>query len=335
MFCQAVVFGEAAWYNTRSMQHMNASKTARLPSLVETISRGFSAVNRCLWVVLIPFILDLFYWSGPRLSPQPLFSQMARLMQNLNPEAWASVQQQMGEQFNITNLPIDLSFWGLPRFINLLMPFITTPPKPPVTPGIWHIGGFGTLLGTVALINLVGLIATTIYLLPLAQIVRGEPRPPQRVRRWGKVFGSLLAVVLMVVGLVLAVIVPLSMVALFLSLVSPAIGQFILVIGSALLFWLLFTVSFAFDAVVVSDANPVRALLTSLFIVQRSFWGAAGLLILSWVIITGLSIVWQMLAGSTVGLLVAMIGSAYISTGMAAAHLVFYRDRLSRVAQRA
>ena len=83
------------------MQPTNASKTARLPSLVETISQGFGAVNRRLWVLAIPFALDLFYWLGPRLSVQPLIDQFARLARALDPQGWEALSQQLGDALTV------------------------------------------------------------------------------------------------------------------------------------------------------------------------------------------------------------------------------------------
>ncbi len=316
------------------MQPTNASKTARLPSLVETISQGFGAVNRRLWVLAIPFALDLFYWLGPRLSVQPLIDQFARLARALDPQGWEALSQQLGDALTVGSQPINLTLPGLPSMINLLGPRLTTLPAPPTAPGVWSIGSLGTLFGAAALFGLLALLATTIYLVALAGALRGKDQPRLDLRRWGHIFGSLLAIGLLLLGVMLLVAVPLSIVAQLVALVSPGFSAAILIVGMALLFWLLFTASFSFDAVVMSDVGPLRALLTSLYLMQRSFWGAAGLFVLGWLILTGLSLVWQTVAVSIAGLIVAMAGSAYISSGLAAAHLVFYRDRLSRLPDR-
>jgi hypothetical protein len=313
------------------MQHTNASKTVRLPSLVDTLSGGFNAVHRCLWVLLIPLALDLLYWLGPRLSLQSLWTQLISLLRSIDPQSVATIEAQFGTE--VPAVPLDLSFLGLPKFINLLTPLITLP-QPPNVPVTWHIGDIGALLGAFVLINLGGLVATWVYLLPLSRVVRGTDGGQSGPQRWSKSFVKLLCVALMLAGIALAITIPLAVIASLVSLLSPVISQMLILLIWVLLLWLAFTSSYSFDAIMVSDAGPVRALLSSLFIVQRSFWGALGLLVLSFVIIRGLNIVWQQIAISDIGLLIAMLGSAYITSGLAAAHLVFYRDRLSRVAQR-
>lgn len=316
---------------------MNASKTARLPSLVETISQGFGAVNRRLWVLLIPLLVDLFYWLGPRLSPQPLADRFFAVARALDPQTWDAQRQQF-EQLTSSIEPIDLSLLSiipgkLPKFLNVLTPLIDLP-TPPVTPATWHIGSIGTLVLSLLLINALSLIATTLYLAPLAEVVRGTSESRLTVSRLLRILGSFATILLILVAAALLILIPFTIITALIVQLNVVLGEIIFTFGIALIFWMMFTASFSFDAVVVSGVGPLRALLTSLLVVQRSFWGAAGLFVLGWVILWGMSIVWAPLAATIVGLIVAMLGSAYISSGLAAAHLVFYRDRLSRSARR-
>jgi hypothetical protein len=322
------------------MRHTNASKTARFPSLIETISQGFGAVNNCLWVLAIPVLLDLYYWFGPRISPQPLLDRVVAVSKAVNPQAWDTQQQQAVTQLGATPYRVDfspfggvLSGWGTPKFINILTPLIS-PPPPPLLPDTWHIGSFAALVGTVALVGIVGLLAAALYLLVLSDAVRGDGLQRPNWRRMASIFGSLLGILLLAAGVVVFIGIPLLAMAYFVRLVNPVAGDLIVTVIMALMLWLWFTASFSFDAVAISDVGPVRALLTSLFIVQRSFWSAAALFGLGWLILAGTSVIWQIVSGSVAGLVIAMVGSAYISSGLAAAHLVFYRDRLSWIARR-
>ncbi len=337
MFCQVVVFRGAPWYNTRSMQHMNASKTVRLPSLVETISLGFGVVNRCLWVLLIPVFLDLVYWLGPRLSIQPLIEQLVAISQAMGPQRADPNVLQVWDQLGAQAIPFDLAQLGLPRqtnifapkYINLLTPWLRLP-QAPFAPPVWRVDNLALLVLVQVLAVFCSLLATSIYLFALANTVRGT-RARSALRRWSRGFASVLGIGLLFTVLVLLLSVPLSLLLTFTLVLSPVVAELVLVVVLALLVWLLFTASFAFDAVFMSDYGPVRALMMSLHIVQRSFWAAAGLFVLSWLILDGLSFVWQMVATTSLGLAIAIVGSAYISSGLAAAHLIFYRDRLSRI----
>lgn len=321
------------------MQHTNASKTVRVPSLVDTLSQGFAAVNRRLWVVLIPLALDVFYWSGPRQSTQPLIDGFLRLARALNPQIPKEQIDQVAQGLQGAAMPIDLSPFAvlpglLPKFINILSPVIALP-TPPITPPVWYIGSVGTLALAVLATTLISMLATALYLALLADVIQPEIRAERPWLYIARVYGSFLMIMLILMGASLAVFVPLIIVGTLMAQVNLGVGYAIVLVGTALLFWLLFTTSFAFDAVVISKAGPLRALLTSLVLVQRTFRSAFGLLALGWLILSGMRLVWQPLATSEIGMLLAMTGSAYLSSGLTAAHLIFFRDRLSRVATRA
>jgi len=334
MFCQVVVFSVLTWYNKRSMQHTNASKTARLPSLIETITQGFEAVNRRLWVVPILFVLDLFYWLGPRISLQPLIDQLISFTQAFSPPNQQQLTPEMATQLREAGTALNLGHFAMIQWANTLMQSIIAPP-PPVTPITWQITNAGALLGAIVLMNLLVLVVMMLYLLPLADVIRGTTLAQPPLRRIGKVFVSLLGVVGIVLGIMLLFCVPFGLLMGFSSLISPALSSLVGSLAVAFFVWLMFTAYFSFDAVIVSGVGPIRALLTSLFVVQRSFWAALGLYLIGRLILMGMNVIWQLLSASGVGLVVAMAGSAYISCGLAAAHLIFYRDRLTRIGRRA
>jgi hypothetical protein len=171
--------------------------------------------------------------------------------------------------------------------------------------------------------------------MPLADLIRGTPLALPPARRVVKAFASLLGVVGIVLGIMLLFCIPFALLISLTSLISPVLGSLVASLWLAFVIWLLFTAWFSFDAVIMSGVGPIRALLTSLFIVQRSFWSAIGLYLIGSLILAGLNVIWQMLSASSVGLILAMAGSAYISCGLAAAHMIFYRDRLSRIGRRA
>ncbi len=319
------------------MQHMNASKSVRLPSLVETISLGFGVVNRRLWVLIIPVVLDVLYWLGPRLNVQPIVQQFVDMSQTFGQQTLDAEALQLWQTVGTQRIPFDLGQLGLPRQTNLFAPKyinVLTPalnlPNPPIQPPVWVIDNLAVLLGIQLLALLGGLFCTSIYLVTLADVVR-DAQAGSWLRRCLRGFGVIVVIASVFIGIGLVIVVPLSLVITFALLLSPLLAQLLVLATLALLIWLFFTASFSFDAVVITDQGPLRALLSSLYIVQRSFWSAAALFLVSWVILEGMSLVWQPLATTTIGLAIAIAGSAYISTGLAAAHLIFYRDRLSRI----
>ena len=305
------------------MMHQNATNAARPPSLVDTLGAGFSALNRSLLALVVPIIVDLWIWLGPRLSLGPL----AAWLRSLDPASWDMLRRQLepvmpaGGGFDL-RLYAQFPFW---RRIYMLVPGADA--AQPVAPTTWHIGGFLALFGAVIALNLALTLLTTLFLLPMADVVRGEHDGQGWLRRVLRTWWGLTALVGIVVTGLIVVGIPVSVVAGLLGTVFPTIAVLIMAFFVGVLLWFVFTASFAVDAVVMDGVGPLRALSASLRLMRRSFWGAVGLFLLNVFILRGLEVVWQWLEPSVPGLIIAIITSAYVGAGLAAAHLVFYRHR--------
>jgi hypothetical protein len=305
------------------MQHRNALKSSRQTSLVDTISQGFHTVNRRIWVLAIPVLLDLYYWLGPRISIAPLFARI----RNAYPELWNQATRSLQTEVDVNTLLPDLRYITFRNLLQPLVPTIDTP-APPFTPTAWYVDNVAT--GTLALVlsNVFVITCVTLYLLPLAHVLN-ERKRRLSMRRFGQVVVSLLAIVGMLVSTVLFSLLIASIVVSLVALVAEPLALFVMFAYLAFMLWLMFVVSFSFDAVVVSGVGPLRAILISFRVVQRSLFSALSFWLLTLLIIWGMRSIWQGIAtsGSSLGLLAAIIGSAYITSGLAAAHLAFYRDR--------
>ena len=48
------------------------AEATRPPGVIDTLTAGYSVVNRSPWVLLIPILLDVFLWLGPQISLAPV-----------------------------------------------------------------------------------------------------------------------------------------------------------------------------------------------------------------------------------------------------------------------
>ena len=85
-------------------------RTTTLPGVLATIAAGFDLTARHLWLLLLPVILDTFYWLGPRLRFQTLIEQLlAMLPEEAELLDLASQLGQVAPQTNlITTLTVQL-----------------------------------------------------------------------------------------------------------------------------------------------------------------------------------------------------------------------------------
>jgi hypothetical protein len=308
------------------MMHHNATNTARPPSLVDTFGSGFRVLNRALGVLIIPLLIDFWLWQGPRLSLRPLVQRIRAF----NPESWDQAVAQLQEL-----APTEQSFYisgQLPFWRRLHILGTPADAAQVIQPATWFIGDLGTLVGTLLLINLVVTFLTVLYLLPLAEVVRGSASRGGILRRVLRTWLAVLAVIAIIL-MVLAVIgIPLTAVAMVLFSIVPTLGSAMMLLISTAAIWMIFSTSFAYDAIVLDDAGPITALLASLALVRRYFWSTIGFVLLQTFIMLGLGFIWSALVTTVPGVLIAVVTSAYIGAGVAAAHLVFFRDRAPRMA---
>jgi hypothetical protein len=107
-------------------------------------------------------------------------------------------------------------------------------------------------------------------------------------------------------------------------LAEPSIGTLLLI---APWLWLGFYLFFAPGAMLVSEVHPGRAVWYSLNIVRTDPWKSLGLVICMSVIQVGLPMLWQQIMVWPWGVLIGIVGNAYVGTGLVVATMIFYRDR--------
>jgi hypothetical protein len=73
------------WYNVwvRGDDTLTIEKP-QTASSIDILSEGFSAINRRLWLVLIPLIINIVFWYGPQISFTPIFAELATSFATVN-----------------------------------------------------------------------------------------------------------------------------------------------------------------------------------------------------------------------------------------------------------
>jgi hypothetical protein len=320
-----------------------ARRQAQPTGVIETLSAGYAALNRHLWVLILPVVVDLLLWLGPHVSVSPLVdpavthaTEWTRQVA-LGPRRSArNVQMATGledtRQWLIGHADdlnaLDLLVWsplGLPSAAPDAgttgeLRFVTAWPQ-----GLGILGASlagGLLLGAWFYGGLAA-ASTGARLDPL----RAGRRAPRAVLRVLGLVGALLGV-----GLLLGL--PVVLLVAFTALVSPPVAVLgSLLLGVALVFAALH-LFFAVPAIVVSNVGPLAAIQRSVGLVRRHRWSSLALIGLTWLILAGMARVWDLLAGSLVapyGTALGIVGNAYIASGLIAAGMIFYSERVQAV----
>jgi hypothetical protein len=323
------------WYNTA----MN--RTAEQPRLgvIDSVSAGFAVVSRNPWLIALPILLDVGLWLGPKLSIRGL---LAPLLSAMSATAAASPEYQQASELSrqlLEQTAERLNLLSLLANGLLGIPSLIAGQGPDLSAFVWGSGpvvdvrGLAEALGLAVLLILAGLLIGGIYVGFIGQKVRGEPAP-RFLRRAGRTWLRLVGLSggLFMAGIAIAL--PLALLLALLSLFAPGAAAFgaslLLLLGVWVAVWLSLALFFAVPAIILDEVGVSAAIWRSVNIVGRNFWSTIGLILLGFFLNTGFSVIWQRLSATLWGLVVSIIGNAYIGSGLVAATLVFYGDRRRR-----
>ncbi len=315
--------------------------------VITTLTVGFETLNRRLWLLLFPVGLNLLLWCGPRVSIAPLVRQVAA--------RW--ITSPLARAYNQTQIVL-LRQWleGIAQSANLLdwlvlvapsqdvagrlcaylftnvlvMPVLAVPndprtaPAPAQLPTI-ELNEWGMLVVAAAAIWLGGVLLSALFLSLIVRIVcPDELEQTAWLRQVGASGGRIAGYLLLGAALLALWAAPLLAWAGPLLLTLPPPGAWLAIMPCL---WAGIYLFFTPGAMLVSQVNPARAAWYSIQIVRMDPWQAVGLIGSMTVIQMGLPLLWQQITAWSGGLLIAMIGHAYVGTGLTVAYMIFYRDR--------
>lgn len=298
----------------------------KLPGVIDTIGTAYAALNRRPYLIAIPVILDLYVWLGVQLSARPLTDFVERwlqLGQTTNSAALESVRA-FGQQFDLFSLLT-----------------LTTPTLINDSTQVAHLGGPNPAITglawwmiplLMAVLALIGIGIGMLYLTLIGYLVQDEAISIsglvlRTLRNILRMYGFIVAVI----GLALLVGLPILIGG---GIITQSIGVNLMPMVAMLLtlgaLWGIFLLFFAQDAIVISNAMPISAIRLSFAVVRKNFWPALVFVGAYVLIRSGMPAALQVLTGAWWGVPLAVIVNAYIATGLVAAAMFFYRDRVSR-----
>ena len=294
-------------------------KSDARPRVVDVIAEGLSLIVTRPWLMLVPILLDVVIWLGVKIEPSALINELIDLVEDstiADTEDVISTMQDLGDS-NMTQLaalfvPSMLSGGGDADIYQLFDQRIWTPGA-----GAVVLVGFG-------LVFIASLLAM-VYTVPIANAIIGRKlsiggNVALIVRAWAR----MIAFIVLCLGALMAIIVPTAIMSVIFAPLLPLVTS-ILMIGAiaALLFFY-----FVFDAIVIADVGPLKAVRMSVEIVRRNMRAVLGLVLASLLLTTGIPEIVSGMLGSLPGLVLAVLLQAVIATGATAASMFFFVDRL-------
>jgi hypothetical protein len=316
----------------------NQEKTRRPMGALACLTTGFDVVARNPYLILIPFIMDLFLWLGPRLSLAPVFEAMERLIRELIlsgvPDADVSevytltvqVLQELSAGYNLFTVLHPAPLLGVPSLmINQLTidrPFGARPDIP--------VASLLLVFPAVIVLVIIGLALTALYLRWVGQRVIAETGssltgPRSAMYLWGQflLLSLMLLVVLGVFGLAIMFF------SSFLGLFSMELAWLSIFLASSLALFVLVHLMFTIPGIVQLRRGLFQAVKESLLLTRSDFLNVTLLLLLIFIISRGLNFVWTLPEFSSWSAVIGLAGHAFVSTALTAALFIFYQERLN------
>lgn len=320
---------------------MRPFPSGRKPGIIDVLGTGYEQINRRPWLILLPLLIDLLLWRGPLVTPGPYFQGLFAAYFRAVNEAGIPVEDAANlEQMRQNAEAVVAGFNMLSLLVlNFVASVPTTGGGPrAATAAVVTIDNGWLFLGLLAVLELAGLLFGCIYYGLVAQQIRdGFIDPSRLLAKLGFYFKTVLTLALLLLGVFVFAGLPLSVIAALLllaggPLAGPALGVFMGALYLALL-WAVLFLYFVIDAVVVSEVPPRRAILSSVSVVRGNFWSTLAFVVLVFIITAGTQIIWSNLGDSAWGTIAGMVGNAYIASGLTAASMYFYKDRLAGLEQ--
>jgi hypothetical protein len=300
--------------------------------VIESLAKGFETVAGSLALVLLPLLLDLFLWVGPRLDFRPAFSASYH-------DAWEPMLASMDEETQKTLKPLsdelleqseNMPYRYLPVVIMpSLMTWRDAEPLPfNYLPPVWKVSDPIEVLGINILSLLVGFVLFGCYITIIAEKVKGNKN------RLGRVLSRLLinliwlGIFFVAMFFILTLVyIPFFLVSASFLLVSELLSVTINIFGFILIFWIAAYVVFTIHGIYLNEKGLFRALWDSIRVVQWNMPPTILLFLLVMVLGSALSRVWLLAPVDTWMIVLAIVSNAFIQTGLIAATFFYYKDR--------
>jgi hypothetical protein len=300
-----------------------------------SLRAGFDVVSSHVWLILLPLLLDVFLWLGPRLSVDRLASPFFRIVfaqarttltSSADVErftAYQSAFSELVERFNLLSLLGKLQ--AFPVGISSLLAQIMPAETPLGSQNVVQVSSVPGFLMLGFLLTIIGWITGGLYFRLVSGIALGGARGSTMISLSWAIIQTLILSVIWVIGL-MVVIIPMMFILTLFTLLSPVLASGALLVFLLFSFWLIVPLFFTPHGIFVRRQNAFYSIFTSLRMARFTL-PTSGLFVLCVLLLsTGLTYLWSVPPDDSWMLLVGIAGHAFIRTALLAASFVYYRD---------
>lgn len=302
------------------------------PGVIGSLKAGFDVVSSHVLLILIPFVVDLFLWLGPRLSVSqvlgPFYAIMFEQARRGLPSpddvkrltAIQAVFNELLERFNLVSLVSRLQTF--PIGISSLLAK-TMPGDGPMGESIVQVPSPLGLIGYMFLLIVVGWAIGGLYFRWVSETALG--RKEAEISPLRAIIQTFLLSVIWLI-LLFAISIPVIFLLTALMFISPILASAALFVMMLLSFWVIVPLFFIPHGIFVRRQNAFYSIFSS-FRMARFTLPTSGMFVFSsFILSTGLNYLWSVPTSNSWMTIVGIAGHAFITTALLAASFVYYRD---------
>jgi hypothetical protein len=309
---------------------MSVSKIENLPpppGIINSIKAGFDIIATHISAILLPLLLNLFLWLGPRLRMVALFNSMKADVFSI----WKSsgipaedIQRAMGLYENTIprinlfwifhTMPIGISSLFLPQKIS------QTPLGDPANLQV----SATNLLGWIFFLVFFGWIGGGMYFRSVAWLSMGNKDVPPMSVSHAIAQTILLSISWIVLFFFLGV--PVFLVLAVVLQFSTTIANLLILFLCLASMWVIVPLFFWPHGIFIKQQNVINAILSS-FQLMRFTLPTSSLFVLTvFLLAFGLNFLWSIPSEDSWMMLLGIFGQSFVTTALLAASFVYYRD---------
>lgn len=297
------------------------------PGIINSIKAGFDAIAARITAILLPLLLNLFLWLGPRLRMDALYKSLEGDMVTIWQASRISAEdiQLMLETYN--RMFQSLNLFGLLRTLPIGISSLFTPTQ--LT--------FATPLGDSAnlqvtglslplwffLLTLVGWVGGALYFRDVAWAAQAEKINATPVFR-AVVQTVLVSILCNLILMTIAVpVIMVIFVAMQISVVLANLVVLFLALGSV---WVIVPLFFWAHGVFLNRQNVLTSMMSSLQLTRFTLPTSSLFVLTVFLLSYGLSFLWRIPSLDSWMTLLGIFGHSFVTTALLAASFIYYRD---------
>jgi hypothetical protein len=301
------------------------------PRLIPSFAEGFNAVAGNIRLIILPVILDLLLWFGPRVSVKGLIEPLVTRYMNflISRSASADVQTMLASSQLVWEEALTrFSLTSLLRTLPIGVPSLLSGRGIMANPlGVLsEIGltSFGVTLFIWLAFCLIGLAGGSVFFSEIARVSL-KLKDHFSFQHTLKMFRDTIYLTLSAYVLLALLVIPALIIVAIFALISPTLSQFALIVAMLMLIWLLVPLVFSPHGIYSAEQNVFTSAINSIRLVRYFLPGTGIFILISVLMSQGLDVLWTFPTEDSWMVLVGILGHAFVSTGLITASFIYYR----------